>query len=61
LFSCAVQQKLYFFDAFVGTDDKHLLPTYYYRDDALDIWKVLEDYVTRLIRFFYKSDEVSWA
>ena len=43
----------------LGTDNRDMLPTYYYRDDALDIWKVIQDYVGRLLRYFYKTDQVT--
>uniref|UniRef100_H2Y9R8 Lipoxygenase domain-containing protein n=1 Tax=Ciona savignyi TaxID=51511 RepID=H2Y9R8_CIOSA len=40
-----------------GTDDSAVLPNYHYRDDALALWKIMEDYVSDLLKSYYTSDE----
>jgi len=40
-----------------GVDDPKLLPNYYYRDDGILVWNVIESYVKDIISFFYKSDD----
>ncbi len=40
-------------------DDKNLLPKFYYRDDALNLWTILEEFVADVIKFYYESDDVS--
>lgn len=40
-----------------GTDDEDKLQNFHYRDDALDIWDVIEDYVKDVIEEFYECDE----
>jgi len=39
-----------------GVDDPALLPNYHYRDDALTVWGAIEDFVTAILRLFYKGD-----
>ncbi|CAK8676793.1 unnamed protein product [Clavelina lepadiformis] len=39
-----------------GTDDPGVLPNYYYRDDALALWKIMKDYLSKIIRHYYSSD-----
>nr|XP_002122603.3 allene oxide synthase-lipoxygenase protein-like [Ciona intestinalis] len=41
----------------LGTDDSELLPNFYYRDDALALWSIMEKYVESVVRFYYTSDE----
>lgn len=38
-------------------DDATALPKYYYRDDALKVWGIIEGYVRSLINDFYASDQ----
>ena len=46
-------------DRILGTKDPtSKLPGYYYRDDALKLWKKIEKFVENVIEFYYKSDEV---
>nr|XP_018669787.2 arachidonate 5-lipoxygenase isoform X1 [Ciona intestinalis] len=40
-----------------GTDDCGDLPNYHYRDDAIKIWNVIQDYVSDVIRYYYWSDK----
>ena len=40
-----------------GVDDPNLLPDYYYRDDGILVWDVIESYVEDIISIFYKSDD----
>nr|XP_002123695.1 arachidonate 5-lipoxygenase-like [Ciona intestinalis] len=40
-----------------GTDDPELLPGYYYRDDAIAHWKIMEKYIRSVLSFYYKSGE----
>ena len=53
-----------------GVDDPEMLPAgYYYRDDGLKIWQVIEAFVSAIISEFYISDDdvnddpelLSWA
>jgi len=39
-----------------GVDDPHLLPGYYYRDDALKLWDVIAGFVDAVLRQFYHSN-----
>jgi len=41
-----------------GLDDPKLLPKFYYRDDILDLWDLMRSYVSSIIQFYYKCDEV---
>ena len=45
--------------ALLGVKDSNLLKNYHYRDDALDLWDAVEDYVDDIIGEFYETDEVS--
>lgn len=40
-----------------GVDDPGLLPNYHYRDDALQIWGAITEFVAEIIQFFYKTHE----
>ena len=40
-----------------GVNDAELLPGYYYCDDGLKLWDVIELYVRRIVDVFYKEDE----
>ncbi|XP_002119368.4 polyunsaturated fatty acid 5-lipoxygenase [Ciona intestinalis] len=40
-----------------GTDDKEVLSEYFYRDDALLLWKAVQNYVTSVISIFYSEDQ----
>ena len=33
------------------------LPNYYFRDDALLIWKAMKEYVDEITNIFYESDQ----
>ena len=48
-----------FFVVLLGLDDRENLPGFYYRDDALDLWKIMENFVRNLLGCYYKSNEVS--
>jgi hypothetical protein len=39
-----------------GVGDAAALPGYHWRDDALQIWKVIGRYVTNMVQHFYASD-----
>lgn len=39
-----------------GVDNSYTLPDFPYRDDGLLIWNALEDYVSRYIEIYYKSN-----
>uniref|UniRef100_H2Y5X3 Lipoxygenase domain-containing protein n=1 Tax=Ciona savignyi TaxID=51511 RepID=H2Y5X3_CIOSA len=41
----------------LGTDDRTLLPNFHYRDDAMALWKIMEDYVIDVLTHHYSSDE----
>lgn len=45
----------------LGTKDRHQLPNYYYRDDALDLWAAMEKYIGNIIRFFYHCEKVRFG
>ncbi|XP_037112731.1 arachidonate 12-lipoxygenase, 12R-type-like [Syngnathus acus] len=40
-------------------DDRDLqdLPNFYYRDDGLQLWNIIFEYVQRVIKYYYKSDD----
>lgn len=40
-----------------GVDDREVLPQYWYRDDALDIWDATNRYVKGVLGSWYRSDE----
>ncbi|XP_078490221.1 polyunsaturated fatty acid 5-lipoxygenase-like [Ciona intestinalis] len=40
-----------------GTADRTKLPGYYFREDAFLLWDCLVKYVSKIVRFFYKSNE----
>lgn len=40
-----------------GVDDPEKLPGYYYRDDGLEIFEAIEEYVRDIVGAFYKSDK----
>ena len=40
-----------------GVDDKNKLPIYPYRDDALDIWNAIHEWVDGYLRLYYKNDQ----
>jgi len=42
----------------VGLDDCENLPGFYYRDDALELWEIMEKYVGNVLRCYYKCNEV---
>nr|XP_039266986.1 allene oxide synthase-lipoxygenase protein-like [Styela clava] len=39
-----------------GLDDKKLLPKFHYRDDAVELWEIVEDFVGDVIKHYYTSD-----
>jgi hypothetical protein len=39
-----------------GVDDPNRLPGYHYRDDGLKVWDAIADFVSAIIREFYRSD-----
>ncbi|CAK8695673.1 unnamed protein product [Clavelina lepadiformis] len=38
-------------------DDPNTLPNFHYRDDATALWQIMERHISKMIRYFYKSDE----
>ncbi|XP_052761946.1 allene oxide synthase-lipoxygenase protein-like [Mya arenaria] len=40
-----------------GVADTDILSQYYFRDDALALWELIEVYVTRYLKLYYTSDE----
>ena len=40
-----------------GVDDPSKLPEYYYRDDGLALWDIIQTFVGEIIEIFYKNDE----
>ena len=40
-----------------GVEDSTCLPGYYFRDDALLIWRAMKEYVVDMINIFYESDQ----
>lgn len=41
-----------------GVEDQDSLPNYYYRDDALPIYKAINKYVSEIIHHFYSSSDL---
>lgn len=39
-----------------GVDDKNVLPDYPYRDDALDIWNAIHQWVSDYLSIYYQND-----
>ncbi|CAK8695669.1 unnamed protein product [Clavelina lepadiformis] len=39
-----------------GLDNPKLLPNFHYRDDATLLWDIMKNYVSKVIRHYYKSD-----
>ena len=37
------------------------LPGFYYRDDAMELWQIMERYVRNVLRCYYECDQVSLA
>lgn len=40
-----------------GVDDAEKLPNFHYRDDALKLWHSIKGYITKILSFYYHSDE----
>jgi arachidonate 15-lipoxygenase len=40
-----------------GVDDENLLPEYYYRKDALQLWNAILKTVRQLLQLFYTSPD----
>lgn len=40
-----------------GVDDPEKLPNFHYRDDALKLWHAIKGYITKILKFYYHSDE----
>lgn len=40
-----------------GVDDPEKLRNFHYRDDALKLWHAIKGYITKIISFYYHSDE----
>ncbi|KAM7441207.1 arachidonate 5-lipoxygenase [Porites harrisoni] len=40
-----------------GVDDSKKLPKYYYRDDALRLWKAISTFMRQVTSIYYKSDK----
>jgi len=40
-----------------GVEDKNLLPGYYYRDDSLKLWDIIQSAVKNLMSLFYLTPE----
>ena len=40
-----------------GVDDKDKLPKFYYRDDALDLWSAIGNFVKDIIHLYYLKDD----
>jgi len=40
-----------------GVDDPEKLPNFHYRDDALKLWHAIKGYITKILSFYYHSDE----
>lgn len=41
-----------------GVDDPDKLPGFHYRDDALQLWQAIKNFVTRIVSIYYPLDEV---
>ena len=42
-------------------NDRDNLPGFYYRDDAMELWQIMERYVRNVLRCYYECDPVSLA
>uniref|UniRef100_F7AWK4 Lipoxygenase domain-containing protein n=1 Tax=Ciona intestinalis TaxID=7719 RepID=F7AWK4_CIOIN len=40
-----------------GLDDPNLLPNFHYRDDALDVWNAIKQYVANVVNYHYTCDK----
>lgn len=40
-----------------GLDDRSILPGNYFRDDALKLWPIIEDFVKSMLRLYYNFDK----
>ena len=40
-----------------GVDDPEKLPNFYYRDDALNLWNAISEFVKDIIAAYYSSDD----
>lgn len=43
---------------YLETENRDLLPNYFYRDDAISLWNIMTKYVKGVITFYYKSENV---
>ncbi|KAM9819931.1 polyunsaturated fatty acid lipoxygenase ALOX15B-like isoform 3-T3 [Syngnathus typhle] len=41
----------------IADRDLRDLPNFYYRDDGLQLWNIIFEYVQRVIKYYYKSDD----
>jgi arachidonate 5-lipoxygenase len=39
-----------------GVDDRTVLPNYFYRDDAMELWKAINQFVDDILGIYYHSD-----
>ena len=40
-----------------GVDDAQKLPRFYYRDDALSLWKAMSEFVKDILSIYYPNDD----
>ena len=40
-----------------GVIDHKTFPGYYYRDDALNLWEAIQDFVTEVVAIYYQEDQ----
>lgn len=40
-----------------GVDDPERLPNFHYREDALSLWRAIEEFVEKVLQIYYQSDD----